>query len=139
MNKSAPPDRPAVLALLRLAARVEERLEKALEGEGLSIARLKVLNDLVESGPLPLSALASRQNCVRSNITQLVDRLEADGLVRRVADPTDRRSVRAQLTEKGRARQVRGQARLAATEEEIMARFSAEERAALSSLFQALG
>jgi DNA-binding MarR family transcriptional regulator len=139
MNKNAPSDRPAVLALLRLAARVEERLEKALEGEGLSIARLKVLNDLVESGPLPLSALASRQNCVRSNITQLVDRLEADGLVRRVADPTDRRSVRAQLTEKGRERQVRGQARLAATEEEIMARFSAEERAALSSLFQALG
>ena len=29
--------------------------------------------------PLPLSQLAERCSCVRSNITQLVDRLEADG------------------------------------------------------------
>ena len=139
MNKNASPARPTVLALLHLAGRIEERVEKALEGEGLSMARLKVLNDLAESGPLPLSELASRLNCVRSNITQLVDKLEADGLVRRVADSTDRRSVRAQLTEKGRERQARGQVRLEATEQEIMLTFSEQERAALSHLFQALG
>jgi DNA-binding MarR family transcriptional regulator len=39
---------------------------------------------------------------VRSNITQLVDRLEKDGLVRRVNDATDRRLRRAALTAAGR-------------------------------------
>ncbi len=139
MNKNVPPARPTVLALLHLAGRIEERVERALEGEGLSMARLKVLNDLAESGPLPLSELANRQNCVRSNITQLVDKLEADGLVQRVADSADRRSVRAQLTEKGRERQARGRVRLEATEEEIMGSFSEVERSALGHLFQALG
>ena len=36
-------------------------------------------------------------------MTQLVDRLEADGLVRRVADPTDRRSVKAEITDEGQS------------------------------------
>src|SRR5712691_3396840 len=38
------------------------------------------------------------------NITGLVDHLERDGLVERVPDPDDRRSVRAKLTEAGRVR-----------------------------------
>jgi DNA-binding MarR family transcriptional regulator len=38
------------------------------------------------------------------NVTGLVDHLERDGLVTRVPDPEDRRSVRARLTETGRAR-----------------------------------
>jgi len=38
---------------------------------------------------------------VRSNITQLMDRLEKDGLVRRRADRDDRRSVLAELTPAG--------------------------------------
>jgi DNA-binding MarR family transcriptional regulator len=38
------------------------------------------------------------------NVTGLVDHLERDGLVERVPDPEDRRSVRARLTEKGQAK-----------------------------------
>jgi len=38
------------------------------------------------------------------NVTGLVDHLERDGLVTRVPDAEDRRSVRARLTELGRAR-----------------------------------
>ena len=37
-------------------------------------------------------SLAERLTCAKSNVTQLVDRLEADGLVRRKLDPSDRRS-----------------------------------------------
>lgn len=46
--------------------------------------------------------------CVRSNVTQLMDRLEAEGLVRRVRDPRDRRAVRAALTRLGAERQAAG-------------------------------
>jgi DNA-binding MarR family transcriptional regulator len=88
---------------------VQLRLEAALEPLGLSLAKFGLLTRLVEAGePLPLGALADRCACVRSNITQLVDRLEADRLVARVDDPRDRRSIRAALTEEGRALQIAG-------------------------------
>ena len=57
------------------------RLEAALEPLGLSLAKFGVLSKLVASQePLPLRLLAEQCACVRSNITQLVDRLE-DGPV----------------------------------------------------------
>jgi len=48
----------------------------------------------VEAGePMPLAS-SPRLRVRGSNITQLVDRLEADKLVRRVHDAADRRSLR---------------------------------------------
>jgi DNA-binding MarR family transcriptional regulator len=58
--------------------------------------------------PLTLGDLADRLTCVRSNITQLIDRLEAGGLVKRVEDASDRRSVRAAITPLGRELQREG-------------------------------
>ena len=55
---------------------------------------------LAES-PLTLTQLAERHCCGRSNVTALIDRLEADGLVERTVDPSDRRNVRASLTAGG--------------------------------------
>jgi len=75
---------------------VEERLADA----GLSLPKLAALHQLSQAGDsLPLGQLAERLACVKSNVTQLVDRLEADGLVVRAADPNDRRSRLAVLTD----------------------------------------
>jgi DNA-binding MarR family transcriptional regulator len=94
---------------LRASWRVESRVECSLAGVGLSLAKLGVLGHLVEGGePLPLSRLAEKISCVKSNMTQLVDRMEADGLVSRVHDPSDRRSIRAAITEEGRRRYEAG-------------------------------
>jgi DNA-binding MarR family transcriptional regulator len=109
-------------ALLHAAHAVEARLEASLEGAGMSLAKLSVLRHLVEAGePLALSQLAERSSCVRSNMTQLIDRLEAEGLVRRVSDATDRRSVRALLTRAGQRRHDQAVEILAAREREIVA------------------
>jgi DNA-binding MarR family transcriptional regulator len=86
-----------------------------------------------------LGTLAERCACVRSNITQLVDRLEAEGLVTRIDDPRDRRSVRAQITADGRARQQAGQAALRGTESLLFERLTDEDRGALSRLLGRLG
>jgi DNA-binding MarR family transcriptional regulator len=56
---------------------------------------------------------------VKSNVTQLVDRLESDGLVRREADPGDRRSIRAVVTDSGRDRHVAGSQALAIVQDDI--------------------
>jgi DNA-binding MarR family transcriptional regulator len=91
-----------------------------------------VLTQLVNSGePLALCDLATRLACVRSNVTQLVDRLEADGLVRRTDDPGDRRSVRAEITTRGRDRQAAGAKKVEAVQAEFESTLGTD-RAALS-------
>jgi DNA-binding MarR family transcriptional regulator len=89
--------------LLHAAYAAEADVEAKLAAIGLSMAKLQALKALSAAGEsLPLSQLAERLACVKSNITQLVDRLEADGFVARQADPHDRRARLAVLTAPGR-------------------------------------
>lgn len=91
------------MTLLHAAAAAQEEVESKLATMGLSLARLAALKVLADAGEsLPLTQLAERLSCVKSNITQLVDRLEADGLVRRELDPRDRRARLATMTDAGR-------------------------------------
>jgi DNA-binding MarR family transcriptional regulator len=53
--------------------------------ERMAVAQLRIY------GPMPMSELASRISLSRAAVTSLVDRLEADGWVRREADEQDRR------------------------------------------------
>jgi DNA-binding MarR family transcriptional regulator len=121
--------------LVRVARLLEERLDATLSEVGLSPAKLQVLTQLVEARePVALSELAARMCCVRSNVTQLIDRMETDGLVRRVDDPADRRAVRAELTTVGRERQAEGAHRFARLEEELQSRLDDPDREALVDL-----
>jgi len=96
-------------ALVQAAHRVESRLEEALAGVELSIAKFETLSVLVSQGQsISLGELAAKLVCVKSNVTQLVDRLETEGLVKRANDPSDRRAVRAEVTALGRKRQAAG-------------------------------
>lgn len=102
-------DTPVAYDLIHAAHLIEERLEQVLAEVGLSGAKFAALSSLVkEEAPVSLRDLASKLSCVRSNVTQLVDRLEAEGFVRRVEDPEDRRGVRAEITRLGRQRQKAG-------------------------------
>jgi DNA-binding MarR family transcriptional regulator len=101
--------RTGLFAVLHASSVLESRLEARLSDVGLSLAKLAALNRLTEAGEsLPLGQLAERLSCVKSNVTQLVDRLEADGLVSRTGDPNDRRSRLAVLTEAGRIAYAKG-------------------------------
>ena len=135
----AGPDR-TIFSLLHAAHALEEKVEQALGHAGLSSAKFSVLSELVTAGkPLSLSELAARLSCVRSNMTQLVDRLEADGMVRRVDDPADRRAVQAAITDHGRSRQAAGSAEIAKLHQEFALRVGAEDRAAVQRMLSALG
>jgi DNA-binding MarR family transcriptional regulator len=115
------------------------RLEAALEPLGLSLAKFGVLSKLVASKePLPLRLLAEQCACVRSNITQLVDRLEADKLVRRADDPKDRRSILAELTPEGRSRHSAGLRAIEAAETELFAPLPERQRKNLVELLRSL-
>jgi len=125
-------------ALLHAAQAVGDQLESALNEHGLSMAKQSALSKLAEAGePLTLSELAARLSCVRSNITQLVDRLEADGLVRRVDDASDRRSVRAELTALGIEKQKAGAEAMVRVQDELSKRVSNADMSALENALEA--
>src|SRR5687767_15823053 len=129
----------AVAEILTTLHAMEGRLEGALEPMGLSLAKFKALHTLVTAGePLPLRTLAEQCACVRSNITQLVDRLEADKLVVRTDDPSDRRSIRAELTAEGRTRYKAGSRALQAAENELLGNLPKGQREALFVLLRSL-
>jgi DNA-binding MarR family transcriptional regulator len=68
---------------------------------GLSMTHFQVLAILDADGPTPMSHLADQLGVGDSNVTGIVGRLEERGVVARVHDETDRRMVRAQLTQAG--------------------------------------
>jgi DNA-binding MarR family transcriptional regulator len=98
-------DKSAVeaIAAVRVAGKYLHSIqERWLEKYGLSEGRLGVLFRLHRCGDTALGDLADAIESTPRNITGLVDHLERDGLVERVADPEDRRSIRARLTQAGR-------------------------------------
>jgi DNA-binding MarR family transcriptional regulator len=105
-------------ALFRLVGACHDVVAK-VEGEladlGLSLAKVGILRQLVLADePLPLTVLAERIGCVKSNVSQLVERMVADDLVARLPDAADRRLVRATVTRAGLAAYGRASERLAA-------------------------
>lgn len=141
MNSTAVASKPHFsFALLHAAQAVGDKLEGSLNELGLSMAKQSALTKLAEAGePLTLSDLAARLSCVRSNITQLVDRLEADGLVRRVDDASDRRSVRAELTPLGKEKQKAGSEAVEQAQTQLSERLSSSDIEALESALGAFG
>ena len=91
---------PALLASeLRL---VLGRLVRRMRAEGrLPLAQMAVLGRLERGGAATVSALATAERVRPQSMSQTVGELEADGLVTRRPDPTDRRQLLVELTDTG--------------------------------------
>src|SRR4029077_8554058 len=112
---------------------------EALAGVKLSGAKHAALCVLVtHDRPISLSELAEKLTCVRSNVTQLVDRLEADGLVKRIDDPADRRAVRAEVTALGRKRHAAGAPVVNAVLQDVAKKLSAIDSRVLKRALDAV-
>jgi DNA-binding MarR family transcriptional regulator len=124
-----------LFGVLHASSVLEGRVEARLSGVGLSLAKLAALHQLTEAGDsLPLGQLADRLSCVKSNVTQLVDRLEADGLVNRTGDPNDRRSRLAVLTDAGRSAFAKGTEIRVQAERELFGVLTPQETETLHQL-----
>jgi DNA-binding MarR family transcriptional regulator len=127
--------RIGLFSVLHASSALEGRVEARLGEVGLSLAKLAALRRLAEAGgSLPLGQLADRLSCVKSNVTQLVDRLEADGLVSRTPDTADRRSRLAVLTEAGQLAHARGAKIFEAAEQELFGSLTHDEADQLLAL-----
>lgn len=99
---------PTAMRLATSVIRVQQillaRLDAALKPFGVTFARYEVLVLLTfsHSGSLPLSKIGERLMVHPTSVTNVIDRLEQQGLVRRVPDTADRRRTLAELTEEGK-------------------------------------
>jgi DNA-binding MarR family transcriptional regulator len=85
------------LAVTRLARQMRQQTDS-----GLSPTMLATLATVESAGPLTLGDLAAREQVAPPTITRAVTALEADGLVIRRIDPSDRRVARVEVTPAGR-------------------------------------
>ena len=130
-----------VQEILQSSDQLLARLEAALSQGGLSVAKYSTLSLLAdaENARLPLSVLAEKLACARSNVTGLIDRLEAEGLVRRSSSPEDGRITYAEITDPGRARLAAAQPSYVAALHEALGGLSPAEQDDLVRLLQKLG
>jgi DNA-binding MarR family transcriptional regulator len=92
-------------AILRSHQMLAHRVHEVMTEHGLTFARFEVLSWLMAEprAALTLSWISEVLRIPPATVTNLVDRLVADGLVRRVPHPTDARTTLAELTDHGRA------------------------------------
>lgn len=143
MNKKKGERDEKISHLISLLHRTEKitdgHINALLQSSGLTCAQHQVLKLLITAGePLPLGQIAETFHVVRSNATQMVDRLVAEGLVERLFDPTDRRRVLAQITEEGRRRFEAAAHLERQVEHELSVSFSQQEQDQLILLLSRL-
>lgn len=94
----------AVTSVMRVQQILQSAVDNALRPHNLTFARYEALVLLTFSrrGSLPMRVMGDRLQLHPTSVTNIVDRLEQDGLVRRVAHPTDRRTTLVEITENGR-------------------------------------
>jgi DNA-binding MarR family transcriptional regulator len=95
----------AATSIMRAQQIVLARVDDALKPFGLTFARYEALVLLTFSrqGALPLGKMGERLMIHPTSVTNIVDRLEQQGLVRRVDHPSDRRTTLCEITSEGRA------------------------------------
>ncbi|HEX8095546.1 MarR family winged helix-turn-helix transcriptional regulator [Jatrophihabitans sp.] len=94
----------AVTSIMRAQQILIADLDASLRPFGLTFARYEalVLLTFSSTGALPLSKIGERLQVHATSVTNLIDRLEASGMVRREPNPRDGRGTLAVLTDEGR-------------------------------------
>ncbi|MBM7799791.1 DNA-binding MarR family transcriptional regulator [Microlunatus panaciterrae] len=140
---AAPSDHASEL-IMRAARTLRHRFAVSLEPWELSPHQSRALrvvagrDDLPATEPLRVSALAEALHIAPRSATEVVDALEAKGLLERLPDESDRRATCLRLTEAGRtvAREV--EEMRAAQAETFLSALRPDERATLAELLRRL-
>jgi DNA-binding MarR family transcriptional regulator len=98
----------ACAGLRRASRAVTQHYERAFRGTGLRGTQFTLLTVLTQTGPLPLSGLASEAGLERTTLTRNLRLLQDKGFVRVGSSDADRRVRRVELTRAGHAAAVRG-------------------------------
>src|SRR6478609_8857991 len=102
MERSHPGNSPVDIAeMLEQASILTTR--HISDQAALSLTAALALGRLNEEGPIRLTTLAAAEGIAQPSMTQLIQRLERQGLVTRINDPEDGRAALVNITNAGRA------------------------------------
>ena len=124
-----------------LNRRLNREMEATLEDFGLNHGEWKVLGTLWRVGaPHRLSPgeLSRMEDLSTGAMTNRLDRLEEAGHVRRLPDPSDRRSVQVELTDKGRRTWEKAVGAQAKKEAVVASALTEREKEQLTALLRKL-
>lgn len=91
------------IVINRAFAALTRRVEDDVRSHGFSITEFAVLENLYHKGPQQMAKIGEAILVTTGNVTYVVDKLVARGLVRRRPCDEDRRVIYAELTEEGQA------------------------------------
>lgn len=127
------------VARLRIAVtRLARMLNRESDEDGLTRTQLSVLGAVVRDGPLGLGELADFEGINPTMLSRVVAKLDAAGLIQRVADPSDRRAARVVATPSGVRTHQRGRARRTRVLETHLCGLPADSAARLLAALPAL-
>jgi DNA-binding MarR family transcriptional regulator len=126
---------PAIEGLIARLARV--RLGE-IEPSGFTTTQLLALATVVEDGPVQLRVLAERIGTTKATASRSTDVLEAAGLVVRLPDPADGRSILIRATPAGRRARQDALQRLTEMVERLLATLEPGDRARFVELMERL-
>lgn len=125
--------------IVRMGRLVESKQDRLLDTVELSVTKMLALQHLQRTDePLSLGDLAERLQFVKSNVTQLVDNLEAARLVQRVPHVSDRRCKVLALTDEGRQQAAAALEAVQPLVNQIAALYTPQEQETLAQLLQRL-
>ena len=94
-------DAELVGRLRGVIAKLARKLNDTSTGEGLTPTQYSVLGLIRKRGPLGLAELTELEGLNPTMVSRIVRRLDDDGLIRRLPDPSDLRAVRVEITPAG--------------------------------------
>lgn len=125
------------MLLTRICRQLVLHAEQIKADDCLSPPQLWFLKRLYDAGaPQPISFFADSVYSNLSNASQMIDRLEAEGLVYRIRNPRDRRSVLVELTDAGVERMRHAEASHMQLARELLAPLTDDEQVAALATFE---
>lgn len=125
-------------AFWSVARQMREASHESLAPWDITPAQLRALRVLARHGPVRLSELSDHLHIAARSTTEVVDAVESRGLVRRRADPGDRRATLVELTEHGESVLDAIRAARGSETERLFGRLSQTDRAHLARILRKL-
>jgi DNA-binding MarR family transcriptional regulator len=110
--------------------------ESHMTQKDLTPQRVRLMVPLLENGPMMMSALRNELGVSATSITALVDTLEKDGMVKRRAHKTDRRTTMVEITAKAEKKLTDNCSHFKDQVSEIFSGLSAAEQKQLLALLE---
>ena len=134
------PTGPHIRLVLWKAAKAIEKVDKvSIAQTGHVLSDFAILGALLHKGPMPINRIGEKVLLTSGSMTAAVNRMEKDGLVKRIQDPSDGRCFYVHLTQKGRHMIKKSYAKHEKTLEKIASVLSDSERKELVRLLKKIG